>query len=74
MVAAVYGALAAIQDEVYTIDNAHWVVATPEAAARYQFRWVGNIDGQKRECQGRGTSTLVKRDRKWPHAHEHLSA
>ncbi|GAB3529469.1 YybH family protein [Arthrobacter monumenti] len=74
IVDAVQGTFAAIQDEVYTISNAQWVVATPEAAVvRYQFRWVGYIDGQKREGQGRGTNTLVKREGRWLMLHEHLS-
>ena len=72
--AAVQRTFEEVQDEVYTISDAHWVTATAKAAVvRYRFHWVGYVDGEEREGRGRGTNAMVKRDGQWLMLHEHLS-
>jgi ketosteroid isomerase-like protein len=63
-----------IQDEVYTIADLQWVCAASDfAVVRYRFHWVGYINCERREGQGRGTNAMGKRDGRWQMIHEHLS-
>jgi ketosteroid isomerase-like protein len=72
--AAVQQTWEAIQGEVYTISDVRWVCASPESAVvRYRFHWVGFINGERQEGQGRGTNAMVNRDGRWQMIHEHLS-
>lgn len=72
---AIEQTFAAIQDEVYEIQDLEWVVlAADHAVCRYRFSWTGLVDGRPRSGQGRGTNVLVKRKGGWKMQHEHLSS
>lgn len=64
-----------IQNEVYTISNVHWVLKGSETAVYlFDFDWNGYFEGKKVGGSGRGTSVLVRENKKWLLLVEHLSA
>ena len=64
-----------IEDEQYTIEDIQWLAHDEHTAVCvYTFRWQGNVEGQRMQGAGRGTSLLVKVNDQWQVIHEHLSA
>jgi len=62
-----------IKGEKYAISDVHWVVKTDEFAVFiFSFDWSGVINGEKYSGSGQGTSTLVKKNKIWLLASEHL--
>ncbi|WP_099157047.1 YybH family protein [Virgibacillus ndiopensis] len=63
-----------IQDEVYTIKDVNWIaLGETIAVCIYQFHWIGNIGGNRREGSGRGTNVFKRSNQVWKVIHEHLS-
>ncbi len=63
-----------LPDEVYGIENIRWLsVEKKSATCIYEYTYRGTHDGKPIQGRGRGTSVLVKQNRKWRIAHEHLS-
>lgn len=64
-----------ILNEVYEVKDLEWPVLTTDlAVCRYQFAWRGDVGGQARSGQGRGTNVIVRRGDRWLMLHEHLSS
>lgn len=62
-----------IKEEIYRIDNQHWIIVDKTTAAcHYHFHWSGIIHGEQHSGSGRGTCILVKQEGKWQVCHEHL--
>ncbi len=62
-----------IKGEQYRIENVHWLVETPDAAAySFEFHWAGKIGGRVASGSGRGTAVLARNDDRWLLAGEQL--
>jgi ketosteroid isomerase-like protein len=64
-----------IQEEHYAIENIQWLVKDQQSAVCiYLFHWQGNVEGQRMQGMGRGTSIVKKVNSQWQVIHEHLSS
>lgn len=62
-----------IKDEIYSIDNVHWVMkADMTAVYLFDFHWSGMINGKPARGSGRGTSVLINEMGTWRLLVEHL--
>lgn len=66
---------AAIDQEVYTLQNLRWLAQDDQfAVCLYEFHWQGIINGQLAQGRGRGTNLMKRQDGRWVMTHEHLSS
>ncbi|MEM6927070.1 MAG: nuclear transport factor 2 family protein [Myxococcota bacterium] len=64
---------ALIREEVFRIEDLHWVARTADmACCEYVFRWSGIIAGQPASGAGRGSSVVLRSARGWQIVQEHL--
>lgn len=64
-----------IKGERYWLSGLRWLaVDSGVAVCLYEFHWSGQIEGEARSGDGRGTSVLRRTDGGWQVVHEHLSA
>ena len=65
---------AAIQNEIYRIDDVRWLVQDQHSAVCiYTFHWQGQVNNAVVQGSGRGTSVLSSINELWLVVHEHLS-
>jgi ketosteroid isomerase-like protein len=63
-----------IKNETYTISDVNWICEGDRSAVCiYTFNWIGDVDGERRSGEGRGTSCFRLEDKEWKIIHEHLS-
>lgn len=63
-----------IKHEVYSVTDVDWICeADCAAVCTFAFHWEGEVNGEKRQGKGRGTSCFRKEGSEWKIVHEHLS-
>jgi ketosteroid isomerase-like protein len=63
----------AIQGEVYSISDVHWIVRADDFAVySFAFSWSGVVQRRAVSGGGRGTSALVRDGENWKLVAEHL--